>query len=107
MNVSVTRLLCLYYKLSVLELLNHINIALSTCIITIFSSPTPPRERRVNNKDKKTVECQTTGEPGLAYSWDTRYSGVGYPGTNFGLGFVDPTPIASNVVSPDALEGIN
>jgi hypothetical protein len=46
-----------------------------------------------------------TAEPGLKYQWDSKFSGFAVPGFLNGLGMVDPTPIATHVVSPDALEG--
>lgn len=51
-----------------------------------------------------TAQVQTTMD-GLHYSWDPQGSGVAFPGLPYGLNFVDPTPIATQVVSADALEG--
>lgn len=55
-------------------------------------------------KGVASAEVQTTLD-GLYYFWDTMGSGMTYPGIPYGLHFVDPTPIASHVVSADALEG--
>ncbi|XP_060082195.1 uncharacterized protein C19orf44 homolog [Ylistrum balloti] len=61
------------------------------------------RKSRTGRVKVKSVEVQTA-EPGLTYSWDTRYSGMAVPGPALGMGFVDPTPIATHVVSPETLE---
>ena len=54
----------------------------------------------------KTTEAQTAFESaGLHYHWDPFASGLSVPGVPLGMGFVDPTPIATHVVSADALEG--
>ena len=42
---------------------------------------------------------------GLHYQWDPFATGFAFPGIPMGLGFVDPTPIATHMVSADALEG--
>ena len=41
----------------------------------------------------------------IIHQWDPT-AGAAMTGPEYGLGFVDPTPIATHVVSPDALEGI-
>ncbi|XP_052103414.1 uncharacterized protein C19orf44-like isoform X2 [Mytilus californianus] len=67
-----------------------------------YSDRPAPRRDRVKTH---TVEVQTS-EPGLQYQWDSKYSGFAVPGFLTGLGMVDPTPIATHVVSPDALEAM-
>ncbi|CAC5385513.1 Uncharacterized protein C19orf44 homolog [Mytilus coruscus] len=67
-----------------------------------YSDRPAPRHDRVKTH---TVEVQTS-EPGLQYQWDSKYSGFAVPGFLTGLGMVDPTPIATHVVSPDALEAM-
>ncbi|CAG2229320.1 Uncharacterized protein C19orf44 homolog [Mytilus edulis] len=67
-----------------------------------YSDTPAPRRDRVKTH---TVEVQTS-EPGLQYQWDSKYSGFAVPGFLTGLGMVDPTPIATHVVSPDALEAM-
>jgi len=42
-------------------------------------------------------------EAGLIYHWNVENS-VTVVGQQYGLGYVDPTPIATHVVSADALE---
>ena len=54
----------------------------------------------------RTTEVQTNPDPGLSYQWNPYASGMAFPGMPLGMGFVDPTPIATHVVSPDALEGV-
>ncbi|XP_033736981.1 uncharacterized protein C19orf44 homolog [Pecten maximus] len=61
------------------------------------------RKSRTGHVKMKNVEVQTA-EPGLKFSWDSRYSGMAVPGPELGMGFVDPTPIATHVVSPETLE---
>ncbi|CAG2251246.1 Uncharacterized protein C19orf44,Uncharacterized protein C19orf44 homolog [Mytilus edulis] len=70
-------------------------------ILILTVTPAPRRERVKTH----TVEVQTS-EPGLQYQWDSKYSGFAVPGFLTGLGMVDPTPIATHVVSPDALEAM-
>ncbi|XP_076089641.1 uncharacterized protein LOC143060002 isoform X1 [Mytilus galloprovincialis] len=67
-----------------------------------YSDTPAPRRDRVKTH---TVEVQTS-EPGLQYQWDSKYSGFAVPGFLTGLGMVDPTPIATHAVSPDALEAM-
>ncbi|XP_067678361.1 uncharacterized protein C19orf44-like isoform X2 [Haliotis asinina] len=62
----------------------------------------PPKSR----KETKSVEIQTSTDPGLNYRWNLMSSGLAISGPSLGLGFVDPTPIASHVVSADALEAM-
>jgi hypothetical protein len=50
-----------------------------------------------------TAEAQTAMD-GILYSWDPTGSGLAFQGVPHGLHFVDPTPIATHVVSADALE---
>lgn len=61
------------------------------------------RKSKSGHVKTKNVEVQTA-EPGLTYRWDSRYSGMAVPGPALGMGFVDPTPIATHVVSPETLE---
>ncbi len=53
------------------------------------------------------MEIQTDAEPGLLYHWNLD-GGGGAPfaalGPRYGLGSVDPTPIATHTISADALE---
>ena len=69
--------------------------------IFYLSERRPPRPEKIKTKS---AEVQTA-EPGLNYQWDSKYSGFAVPGFLHGLGMVDPTPIATHAVSPDALEG--
>ena len=58
-------------------------------------------------KVKKRNAAIQTGvdlEAGLIYHWNVENS-VTVVGQQYGLGYVDPTPIASHIVSADALEG--
>ena len=76
---------------------------LSPCFSLVRTStdltPLPP-------SGMKTAEAQTMFESGgLHYQWDPFASGFAFPGIPMGLGFVDPTPIATHMVSADALEG--
>ena len=76
------------------------NIFLSSLVRT--SSDLTPLPR----SGMKTAEAQTMFESGgLHYQWDPFGTGLSFPGVPLGLGFVDPTPIATHVVSADALEG--
>lgn len=52
-----------------------------------------------------TAQVQTIPD-GLMYSWDPHGTGIAFPGVPYGLHFVDPTPIATHVVSADALEAM-
>lgn len=67
---------------------------------TTSRSDVTPRPRR----GMTSAEVQTAMD-GLLYSWDPAGSGVAFPGIPYGLHFVDPTPIATHVVSADSLEG--
>ena len=60
----------------------------------------------VRKKDTRAVEVQTGVEGGLGYQWNIQGVGMSYLEPPFGLGYADPTPIASHVVSPDAIEGM-
>lgn len=68
---------------------------------TTSRSDVTPRPRR----GMTTAEVQTAMD-GLLYSWDPAGTGVAFPGIPYGLHFVDPTPIATHVVSADALEAM-
>ena len=65
-----------------------------------------PRSQPSKPKKCRTAAVQTLAEPGLLYHWNTD-GGGGMAGLapSYGLGSIDPTPIATHVVSPDALEG--
>ena len=62
----------------------------------------PPPRKSVNTKSK---EIQTGLDVGLHYHWNLE-SGAGMAGlgAEYGMAFVDPSPIATHVVSPEALE---
>lgn len=52
------------------------------------------------------MEVQTQPEPGLWHHWNIDPSaGMATVGPAYGLSRVDPTPIATHMVSADALEG--
>ncbi|OWF34810.1 uncharacterized protein C19orf44-like [Mizuhopecten yessoensis] len=68
-----------------------------------YSYTAEKRKPKTGHVKMKSVEVQTA-EPGLTFSWDSRYSGMAMPGPALGMGFVDPTPIATHVVSPETLE---
>ncbi|KAK3580968.1 hypothetical protein CHS0354_006995 [Potamilus streckersoni] len=61
-------------------------------------------------KPKKSIETKSAGAQtmtdALHYQWNMYGSGFAIPDTALGLGFVDPTPIATHVVSSDALEAM-
>ncbi|XP_064606508.1 uncharacterized protein C19orf44-like [Liolophura sinensis] len=59
-----------------------------------------------SKKEKRSVEVQTGDQPGLTYQWNTHHSGMAFMGPSFGMSFVDPTPIASHMVSHEALEAM-
>ncbi|XP_043576724.1 uncharacterized protein C19orf44 homolog isoform X2 [Chiloscyllium plagiosum] len=46
-----------------------------------------------------------TQPSGMAYTW-SREEGVAVLGASLGAAYVDPTPIASHVISPDAIEAL-
>ncbi len=52
------------------------------------------------------MEIQTEADPGLLYHWNldgrAPYAALG---SQYGLGYVDPAPIATHTISADALEG--
>ncbi|KAL3869783.1 hypothetical protein ACJMK2_042420 [Sinanodonta woodiana] len=62
------------------------------------------------DKPKKSTETKSAGAQtmtdALHYHWNMYGSGFTIPDTALGLGFVDPTPIATHVVSADALEAM-
>ncbi|KAG7487951.1 hypothetical protein MATL_G00028940 [Megalops atlanticus] len=60
---------------------------------------TPPRERRRTRREAA-VQTQTDG---LSYTWST---GMAVLGPSIGMSHVDPTPIASHVVSAEAVEAL-
>ncbi|XP_074641016.1 uncharacterized protein LOC141898804 isoform X2 [Tubulanus polymorphus] len=69
-------------------------------------------EKTSKKKDKKaatkvaSVEVQTTAQTDFQYSWDTRNVGLSVLSTDRGLNYLDPTPIACHVVSPDSMEAL-
>ena len=67
-----------------------------------FSTPSPERKPKVKTKN---AEIQTLKDPGLLYHWNLQGGPQAVIKPAYGLDFVDPTPIATHVVSPDALEG--
>ncbi|WAR24008.1 CS044-like protein [Mya arenaria] len=52
------------------------------------------------------TEGVQTSLEGLLFSWNPQGTGLSFPGAPYGLGFVDPTPIAAHMVSADALEAM-
>ncbi|XP_072449760.1 uncharacterized protein C19orf44 homolog isoform X2 [Chiloscyllium punctatum] len=85
------------------------------------STPTPDQARSAASSEslysleKKQVMGLTkvavkdtaiqTQPPGMAYTW-SREEGVAVLGASLGAAYVDPTPIASHVISPDAMEAL-
>lgn len=69
------------------------------------NTPSPPVKNQHKSPDMRTVEVQTADPVGLSYQWNPLYTGIAIPEPQYGLGFVNPTPIACHVVSADALEG--
>lgn len=64
-----------------------------------------PVQKNRKSSNFRHIEVQTS-EPGLKYQWSTKNLGYPIEGYPYGLGFVDPTPIATHVISPDALESM-
>ncbi|XP_007899241.2 uncharacterized protein C19orf44 homolog [Callorhinchus milii] len=62
---------------------------------------TDTRRKKVTLKD---IAIQTQ-VPGFTYSWP-KGEGVAVLGPSFGTSYLDPTPIASHVVSPEAMEAL-
>ncbi|XP_064625091.1 uncharacterized protein C19orf44 homolog isoform X2 [Lineus longissimus] len=60
----------------------------------------------LRKKETRAVEVQTGLEGGLGYRWNTQGVGMSYMEPPVGLGYTDPTPIASHVVSPDSIEAM-
>ena len=53
----------------------------------------------------RSKEIQTGLDIGLHYHWNLESAaGVAAVAAEYGMAFVDPTPIATHVVSPEALE---
>ena len=71
----------------------------SSLVPTSRSDLTPLPKRGM-----KSTEVQTPVD-GIQYGWNPMGSGLSFPGMPYGLHFVDPTPIATHVVSADSLEG--
>ncbi|XP_050403850.2 uncharacterized protein C19orf44 [Patella vulgata] len=67
---------------------------------TQSSRPQSPIKRRPNTRN---ISVQTGEDPGLSYRWKVPMATVG---PSYGLDFVDPSPIATHVISPDALEAM-
>lgn len=67
------------------------------------SRPHRPTAERKLVVEQKSVEIQTALPSGLNYQWMS-HTGVSVMGPSYGLAGVDPTPIASTVISADALE---
>lgn len=63
----------------------------------------PHEQKKKKSPTSRHIEVQTS-DPGLKYQWSTQNLGYPIEGYPYGLGFVDPTPIATHVISPDALE---
>ena len=70
-----------------------------------FSSPSPRRSPREHKVKTRTTQVQTGLDPGLLYHWNLHYGPTAAVGPAFGLGSVDPSLVATHVVSADALEG--
>ncbi|XP_041359053.1 uncharacterized protein LOC121375590 [Gigantopelta aegis] len=71
-----------------------------------IESEVEPTKAKKSRVEMKSAEVQTEKRPGLSYKWDLTASGLAISGPGYGLDFVDPTPIASHVVSADALEAV-
>ncbi|KAK6188913.1 hypothetical protein SNE40_004992 [Patella caerulea] len=67
---------------------------------TQSSRPQSPIKQRPNTRN---MSVQTGEDPGLSYRWKVPMATVG---PSYGLDFVDPSPIATHVISPDALEAM-
>ncbi|KAK1157046.1 hypothetical protein AOXY_G24606 [Acipenser oxyrinchus oxyrinchus] len=65
-------------------------------------TPTPRKGRSSKHRTVKEAGVQTQAT-GLAYNWS---NGMAVLGPSIGATYVDPTPIASHVVSTDALEAL-
>ncbi|KAK6467394.1 hypothetical protein HHUSO_G34915 [Huso huso] len=65
-------------------------------------TPTPRKGRSSKHRAVKEAGVQTQAT-GLAYNWS---NGMAVLGPSIGATYVDPTPIASHVVSADALEAL-
>ena len=63
-----------------------------------------PRRRPKVKQRNAAIQTGVDLEAGLIYHWNVENS-VTVVGQQYGLGYVDPTPIATHVVSADALEG--
>ncbi|XP_048415464.1 uncharacterized protein C19orf44 homolog [Stegostoma tigrinum] len=64
-------------------------------------------KKEVSGLTKVTVRDTAiqTQPSGMAYTW-SKEEGVAVLGTSLGATYVDPTPIASHVISPDAMEAL-
>ena len=62
-----------------------------------------PNRRAKVKKRNAGMQTGVDLEAGLIYHWNVENS-VTVVGQQYGLGYVDPTPIATHVVSADALE---
>nr|XP_040146242.1 uncharacterized protein C19orf44 homolog isoform X1 [Ictidomys tridecemlineatus]XP_040146247.1 uncharacterized protein C19orf44 homolog isoform X1 [Ictidomys tridecemlineatus] len=70
-------------------------------------TPKPPRARKKGGRGVERVSVRETAvqtlDPALTYQW-TKAAGMAAIGPALGSSYVDPVPIASHVVSADALE---
>ncbi|XP_069784566.1 uncharacterized protein C19orf44 homolog isoform X2 [Narcine bancroftii] len=82
------------------------------------SSPTPDQSKMTISTEssysvKKTEQTRVTVKdtamqtqpPGFHYTWH-RDEGVAVLGASLGAAYVDPTPIASHIISPEAIEAL-
>ena len=86
------------------------NVSIFHFLPAPFCSESPAKKPAQQQREKKvvvethSVEIQTVAPAGLSYQWFEQ-TGVSVLGPSYGLGSVDPTPIAATVINPDALEG--
>ncbi|XP_067872741.1 uncharacterized protein C19orf44 homolog isoform X2 [Heterodontus francisci] len=74
---------------------------------TSTESPSSVRRKKVSGLTKVTVKDTAiqTQPSGFTYTWP-REEGVAVLGASLGAAYVDPTPIASHVVSPETMEAL-
>ncbi|KAJ8408257.1 hypothetical protein AAFF_G00256710 [Aldrovandia affinis] len=72
---------------------------------SLSDAVTPPRERRRASSTRGTVReaAVQTQTDGLSYTWSSGFAALG---PSIGMCHVDPTPIASHVVSAEAVEAL-
>ena len=76
-------------------------------IVTMLFHRTPSPDIKQKKAHKcKDRKVQTGLDMGLLYHWNPQVSGSALLGPQYGMAFVDPTPIATHVVSAEALEGV-